>query len=47
VNIDVRRGVVLLAGFVDNDRQKERAGEVASKIAGVERVDNPIAIKRR
>jgi hyperosmotically inducible protein len=47
VNIDVRSGVVLLAGFVDNDRQKERAGEVASKIAGVERVDNPIAIKRR
>jgi osmotically-inducible protein OsmY len=47
VNIDVRRGVVLLAGFVDNESEKARAGEITSRIAGVERVDNQIAIKRR
>lgn len=47
VNVDVRRGVVLLAGFVDTSRQKERAGDLARKIAGVASVDNQIAIKQR
>lgn len=47
VNIDVRQGVVQLAGFVDTAEQKTRAGELARNVGGVTRVDNQIEIKQR
>jgi len=47
VNLEVRQGVVQLAGFVDNADQKSRAGQLAKEVAGVSRVDNQIEVKRR
>jgi hyperosmotically inducible periplasmic protein len=47
VNIDVRQGVVQLAGFVDSSEQKSRAGEIAREVEGVDRVDNQLEVKRR
>lgn len=47
VNINVRKGVVLLAGFVDTADAKARAAELAGAVAGVARVDNQIAVKQR
>jgi hypothetical protein len=46
-NVDVRTygGVVQLSGFVRTDAQKERAGELANGIAGVNRVINSIALQ--
>lgn len=37
---------VQLSGFVDSEPQKDRAGELAEKIAGVKRVDNKISLKK-
>lgn len=47
VNVDVRRRVVQLAGFVDTAAQKTRAAELAGAIGGVEGVDNQLQVKRR
>jgi hyperosmotically inducible periplasmic protein len=47
VNVEVRQGVVQLAGFVDTSEQKSRAGKLAGDVAGVSRVDNQIEVKRR
>jgi len=46
-NVDVRtfNGVVQLSGFVNNEDQKQRAGEIASKVSGVGQVINNIALK--
>ena len=45
INTWVRRGHVLLAGFVDSDKVKSAAGKVASGIEGVKKVHNEIAIE--
>jgi|JI10StandDraft_1071094.scaffolds.fasta_scaffold254539_2 hypothetical protein len=37
---------VQLSGFVDSEAQKDRAGEITEKIAGVKRVDNKISLKK-
>jgi len=47
VNIEVRQGVVQLAGFVDTSEQKSRAAEVTRDINGVRSVDNQLEVKRR
>lgn len=47
VNIDVRKGVVQLAGFVDTAEQKSRAAELAREVEGVDRVDNQLEVKQR
>ena len=45
INTHVRKGRVLLAGFVDNAKIKSAAGEVAKGVKGVKEVHNLIAIK--
>jgi hyperosmotically inducible protein len=45
INTWVRQGHVLLAGFVDSDKVKSAAGQVASGISGVKKVHNHIAIE--
>jgi len=38
-------GCVKLSGFVNTSAQKNNAGEVASKVVGVKRVENNLAVK--
>lgn len=45
INTDVRRGEVLLSGWVADRKYKDKAGEIAQGISGVTRVHNLIAIK--
>ena len=47
VNVEVREGVVQLAGFVDNGDQKAKASEVTRRVAGVKQVDNQLEVKQR
>lgn len=39
--------VVQLSGFVDNEDQRERAGEIAAEIEGIEEVENNISLTDR
>jgi hyperosmotically inducible protein len=45
INVDVNRGVVKLAGFVDTSKEKSQAGDVARNVDGVKSVQNDIAVK--
>ncbi len=45
INVDTYRGVVSLAGFVDNETQARKAGEVARNVPGVTSVKNNLQIK--
>ena len=44
VNVEVSEGVVQLSGFVSNSEEKARAGDAASRVAGVRDVENHIAL---
>jgi hyperosmotically inducible protein len=46
INVDVNRGVVKLAGFVDTSKEKSQAGDVARNVDGVKSVQNDIAVKK-
>lgn len=41
------KGVVQLSGFVDERDQKNRAGDIASKVSGVTKVENNISLKEK
>jgi osmotically-inducible protein OsmY len=45
VDVDTYKGVVSLSGFVDNQDQIRRAGEIASQVVGVREVRNNLTIK--
>lgn len=45
INVDTYRGVVSLAGFVDNDQQKRTASQAAMQVTGVAKVVNNLQIK--
>ena len=47
INVDVNRGTVKLAGFVDTEKEKAAAGEVARKVDGVQTVQNDIAVHKQ
>lgn len=47
INVDTYRGVVSLAGFVDNEQQKRNAGQAAMRVPGVEKVFNNLQLKAR
>jgi hyperosmotically inducible protein len=44
INVDVNRGTVKLAGFVDSEKEKTAAGQVARDVKGVQTVQNDIAV---
>jgi hyperosmotically inducible protein len=44
INVDVYRGTVKLAGFVDTPKEKSTAAEVARNVDGVKSVQNDIAV---
>ena len=46
INVDVNRGVVKLAGFVDTSKEKSKAGDIARQVDGVQSVKNYIAVKK-
>lgn len=46
VNVETFRSTVQLSGFVDSDAQKDRAGEIARSVQGVEKVNNKITVKK-
>jgi hyperosmotically inducible periplasmic protein len=45
INLEVYKGVVQLNGFVDNEKEKARAEEIAKGVAGVKGVENNLALK--
>jgi len=45
IQVESFRGTVQLSGFVENDAQKARAGQIAQSIEGVREVKNNIIIK--
>jgi hyperosmotically inducible protein len=45
INVDVNRGVVKLAGYVDSSEEKSKAGSIAGNVDGVQSVQNDIAVK--
>lgn len=45
INVDVNRGVVMLSGFVDTEKEKEQAGETARGVEGVQDVKNNLAVQ--
>lgn len=45
INVDTYRGVVSLAGFVDNETQARKAVEAARNVPGVTSVKNNLQIK--
>lgn len=47
INVDTYRGVVSLAGFVDNEQQIAEANRAAATVPGVERVVNNLQVKKR
>lgn len=46
IDVDTKDGVVRLSGQVDKSEQVARAAEVASKVAGVKRVQNDLTLKK-
>ena len=45
VEVETYKGTVQLSGFVDDDAIRSRAGILAARIGGVQRVDNRLAVK--
>jgi osmotically-inducible protein OsmY len=47
INVDTYRGVVSLAGFVDNEQQVRAAVQAANKVPGVSKVVSNLQIKSK
>lgn len=47
LKVDVKDGVVTLAGQVDTERQKSKAAKLAHKVKGVKQVINDISLKEK
>ena len=47
INVDTYRGVVSLAGFVDNEQQVRTAVQAADKVPGVNKVVSNLQIKSK
>ena len=45
INVKSNQGVVQLSGFVDSSLSAKKAGEVASRVAGVADVRNDLVVK--
>jgi len=47
VHVAAGNGIVQLSGFVNTSAQRNRAGEVTSKVVGVKSVENNLTVKDR
>lgn len=45
ISVETFKGIVQLSGFVDTYKEKDRAGRLASEVAGVRGVKNTIQVK--
>ena len=45
VSVETRKGVVSLSGFVDSQKAKDQAGEIARRVDGVQSVKNALIVK--
>lgn len=45
ITVETYEGIVLLSGFVDNEKQARRAAEIASGVPGVKAVKNSLVVK--
>lgn len=47
VNVETAKGVVILSGFIDNEKQRYEAGQTALKVSGVQQVFNNIQVRNQ
>ena len=45
ISVETRKGIVELSGFVDNQKSKDRAGQIARSVGGVKSVKNALIVK--
>ena len=45
VSVETRKGIVELSGFVDSQKAKDKAGEIARSVGGVKSVKNALIVK--
>lgn len=45
IEVEVNRGIVQLGGFVNDDAERQRAGDIVARVGGVKQVANNIAVK--
>jgi osmotically-inducible protein OsmY len=47
VNVETHKGVVVLSGFIADEKQRYDAGQAALKVSGVQQVFNNIKVQNR
>jgi osmotically-inducible protein OsmY len=45
VSVETRKGIVELSGFVDSQKAKDKAGQIARGVGGVKSVKNALIVK--
>jgi osmotically-inducible protein OsmY len=45
ISVETRKGIVELSGFVDSQKAKDKAGEIARGVQGVKSVKNALILK--
>jgi osmotically-inducible protein OsmY len=45
ISVETRKGIVELSGFVDTQKSKDRAGQIARGVGGVKSVRNALIVK--
>jgi len=45
ISVETRKGVVELSGFVDSQKAKDKAGQIARGVGGVKSVKNALIVK--
>lgn len=45
ISVETRKGIVELSGFVDTQKSKDRAGQIARGVGGVKSVQNALIVK--
>ena len=45
ISVETRKGIVELSGFVDTQKAKDRAGQIARGVEGVKSVKNDLIVK--
>jgi osmotically-inducible protein OsmY len=45
ISVETRKGIVELSGFVDSQKAKDKAGQIARAVEGVKSVQNALIVK--
>ena len=45
ISVETRKGIVELSGFVDTQKSKDKAGQIARGVGGVKSVQNALIVK--